>query len=133
MNKPPKKSAPKPKRFKLPDGTGLVVWTDPIGTGSFAALVIKGGRLEVVDFDGSTMVYDFANAYDAIFPLLVAHTTMSEETAFHVLFCEMYNEKQARGVVQQILRLVGRERFEKQNFEVRYTGGRVRSLDLIDS
>ena len=26
MNKPPKKSAPKPKRFKLPDGTGLVVW-----------------------------------------------------------------------------------------------------------
>jgi hypothetical protein len=112
MNKPPKKSAPKPKRFKLPDGTGLAVWTDPIGTGSFAALVIKGGRLEVVDFDGSTMVYDFANAYDAIFPLLVAHTTMSEETAFHVLFCENYNEKQARGVVQQILRLVGRERFE---------------------
>ena len=82
MNKPPKKSAPKPKRFKLPDGTGLVVWTDPIGTGSFAALVIKGGRLEVVDFDGSTMVYDFANAYDAIFPLLVAQSTMSEETAF---------------------------------------------------
>jgi hypothetical protein len=57
---------------------------------------------------------------------------MSEETAFHVLFCEKYNEKQAREVVRQVLRLVGRERFEKQNFEVRYTGGRVRANDLID-
>jgi hypothetical protein len=28
---------------------------------------------------------------------------------------------------------VGRERFEKQNFEVRYTGGRIRAIDLIDS
>jgi hypothetical protein len=93
--------------------------------------VIKGGRLEVVDFDGSTMVYDFANAYDAIFPLLVAQSTMSEETAFHVLFCEMYNEKQARGVVQQILRLIGRERFEKQNFDVRWSGGRARAIDML--
>lgn len=133
MNKPPKKSVPKPKRFKLPDGTGLVVWTDPIGTGSFAAMVIKGGRLEIVDFDGSTRVHDFANAFDAIFPLLVAHSTMSEETAFHVLFCEKYTEKHARVVVQQILRLVGRERFEKQNFDVRYTGGRARAMDLLDS
>jgi hypothetical protein len=57
---------------------------------------------------------------------------MSEETAFHVLFCEKYNEKQAREVVRQVLRLVGRERFEKQNFEVRYTGGRARANDLID-
>ena len=133
MNKPPKKSVPKPKRFKLPDGTGLVVWTDPIGTGSFAAMVIKGGRLEIVDFDGSTRVHDFANAFDAIFPLLVAHSTMSEETAIHVLFCEKYTEKHARVVVQQILRLVGRERFEKQNFDVRYTGGRARAMDLLDS
>jgi len=131
MNKPPKKSAPKPKRFKLPDGTGLVVWTDLIGTGSFAAMVIKGGRLEVVDFDGSTRVHDFANAFDAIFPLLVAQTTMSEETAFHVLFCEKYTEKHARVVVQQILRLIGRERFEKQNFDVRYAGGRAQAIDLL--
>ena len=133
MNKPPKKSDPKPKRFKLPDGTGLVVWTDPIGTGSYAALVIKGGRLEIVDFDGSTRVLDFANAYDAVFPLLVANSTMSETTAFHVLFCEKYNEKQAREVVRQIHRLVGRERFEAQNFDVRYSGGRARAVDLLNA
>jgi hypothetical protein len=133
MNKPPKKSDPKPKRFKLPDGTGLVVWTDPIGTGSYAALVIKGGRLEIVDFDGSTRVLDFANAYDAIFPLLVANSTMSETTAFHVLFCEKYNEKQAREVVRQIHRLVGRERFEAHNFDVRYSGGRARAVDLLNA
>ena len=132
MNKPPKKSVPKPKRFKLPDGTGLVLWTDPIGTGSYAALVIKGGRLVLTDFDASTRVLDFANAYDAIFPLLVSHTTMNESTPFHVIFCENYNEKQARGVVQQIHRLVGRERFEQQNFEVRWTGGRAQAADLLD-
>jgi len=48
-----------------------------------------------------------------------------------VLFCEKYNEKQARGVVQQILRLVGRERFEKQNFDVRWSDGRAHAIDLL--
>lgn len=131
MNKPPKKSVPKPKRFKLPDGTGLVLWTDPIGTGSYAALVIKGGRLELTDFDASTRVIDFANAYEAVFPLLVSHTSMNESTPLHVVFCEHYNENQACGVVQQIHRLVGRQRFEQQNFEVRWAGGRAQATDLL--
>lgn len=132
MNKPPKKSAPKPKRFKLPDGTGIVIWTDPIGTGSYAATVIKGGRLEITDFDGSTRVLDFANAYDAIFPLMVAQTTMSMTTPIHVVFCEQYSQKHAREVVRQIHHLVGRERFDNQSIDVRWTGGRSMASELFN-
>ena len=126
------KGAVKPRRVQLGEGVGVVIWTDAIGTGSYASTVLKGGRVEIVDFDGTARLFEAVTNHEALFSLLIAQTSISMETPMHVIFCEKFTHKKVRAIVRQIHHLVGRERFENSSIDMRWSDGRAKAQDLFD-